>query len=331
MYNPMLALDEVFKDICIPDILPVYQISNYGTVINKTTGHQISQHYTEDGYCRVSLRSIYGTSILFLVHRLVMMTFHPIENPELFEVNHIYGIKNDNRDIMLEWTTGEENRLHAQRMNLNKNYAENHSKAVFTNDQVRIICEGLSRGRSFDEIQSEIGYTNCKDFRRSVEGILDGKVWKSISKDYVFAEYPNRRNMFTDEQAHLICKMLSSGAGYKDIAIALGYDINKMDSKELSDFSDNISNIRTGRYYSNISSQYSFDNSKSRYDQKLSNDDIELVCKLLESGKSTKDILYTLGYTKKNTSSKEYDSLSHFISRIRNRRQFTSISSKYNF
>lgn len=43
------------------------------------------------------------------VHRLVMQTFKPIENEQYFDVDHINGIRSDNRLKNLRWVNTKEN------------------------------------------------------------------------------------------------------------------------------------------------------------------------------------------------------------------------------
>lgn len=82
-----------------------YEVSDLGRFRNKET-KIIYEGTIKDGYCRVSCHSK-----LYALHRLVLMSFHPIDNPENFTVDHINGIRTDNKVTNLRWVSGEENTL----------------------------------------------------------------------------------------------------------------------------------------------------------------------------------------------------------------------------
>lgn len=93
-----------------------YFASSEGQIKNDK-GHIIHQKGKPGNYKRVGLGS-YGT---FLVHRLVCSAFH--DNPEdKPQVNHINGIKDDNRPDNLEWSTSSENVKHAWNTGLREPY-----------------------------------------------------------------------------------------------------------------------------------------------------------------------------------------------------------------
>ncbi|MDD4154740.1 MAG: NUMOD4 domain-containing protein [Bacilli bacterium] len=101
-----------------------YEVSNLGRIrsldrdvpmrggIWSIKGQIISQkrHY-RTGYMNVTL-NFAGTKVTLLVHRLVAKAFvpNPYNKPT---VNHINGIKSDNRAINLEWCSYKENNQHA--------------------------------------------------------------------------------------------------------------------------------------------------------------------------------------------------------------------------
>jgi len=70
----------------------------------------------KSGYLRTVLKGDNGISKTIKVHRIVLNTFNP--TTEILEVNHINGIKNDNRIENLEWCTRKENIQHCIDNNL---------------------------------------------------------------------------------------------------------------------------------------------------------------------------------------------------------------------
>ena len=117
---------EVFKDI--KGFEGKYQVSNMGNVkslnFNNTKKERLlSTRGLSSGYPKVSL----GRKGNNHVHRLVAETFlnKPIGKDQ---VNHINGIKTDNRLSNLEWVTGSENMQHALKSNLWKPNIEKASE-----------------------------------------------------------------------------------------------------------------------------------------------------------------------------------------------------------
>ena len=92
-----------------------YSISNQGRVRNDLTNNIIKARNSSNGYLRVGLRTgkhKYESPVTHSVHRLVAEHF--IERTDLsLEVNHINGIKHDNKVQNLEWVTAKYNIEHA--------------------------------------------------------------------------------------------------------------------------------------------------------------------------------------------------------------------------
>ena len=328
MYNPILFNDEIFKDIIVYNIAPYYKISNYGTVINKFTGKQISMQIDSWGYLRVALYTIDNVQKSFSVHRLVMMTFHPIDNPELFEVNHLKGIKSDNRDVELEWTTHSENMLHAYKTGLNNNIRENNFNSVMKEDEVRYICESLQKGIPFIEIASSLPETNSSNIIDIIRAIYTKKSWTSISCNYRFHDYGDRKHSMTESEVRSICKLMESGYTNSEITSMIGYG-NDYKDPITRNMRTLIGSIRNGKCYSEISSDYSFNLPSKKKHKIFSDEQVHLICKSLENGLSADDILSKLGLDSTNVKEKEL--FKKIISAIKHKTRYTNISINYKF
>jgi len=78
---------------------PNYEVNNLGQVRNKKTGRVLKNSTRKDGYCQVMLGR---KTIPEYIHRLVAEAF--IHNPrKLPQVDHINGVKSDNRVENLRW------------------------------------------------------------------------------------------------------------------------------------------------------------------------------------------------------------------------------------
>lgn len=171
---------------CISNLAPIYMISNWGRVYNEETKTIIPKNYMydKDKYITIRLRLINGSHICQQPHRLVCMTFKPILNSNLYEVNHIDGIKFHNWIWNLEWCTRQENVDHSLNNNLVP-FGEDRTNSKLTNDQVEQICYLLEAGLSTNEIANLIDYPNVK-IKSIVNNIRARLSWKSISNKYIF-------------------------------------------------------------------------------------------------------------------------------------------------
>lgn len=107
-------MEEIWKSIPGYD---GYEVSNTGKVKSykiKKEGVLLTQRNTKENDLRLKVKLINnaGERKHIGVHRLVMLAFSPIENSELYEVNHKDGNCQNNNLENLEWTTSKENQKH---------------------------------------------------------------------------------------------------------------------------------------------------------------------------------------------------------------------------
>jgi hypothetical protein len=99
----------------------LYEVSNLGRVKSMRFGF-ILKFRLDRGYPRLGLRHLDGVQKQITIHRLVCTAFIP--NPyNKSQINHINGIKTDNRVENLEWCTSKENMNHRSNV-LNYKHSE---------------------------------------------------------------------------------------------------------------------------------------------------------------------------------------------------------------
>ena len=154
---------------------PNYSVTEDGKVINNKFNRELKPILGNTGYYQVSL-SNKGESRNLTIHRLVANVF--LSNDEnKREVNHINGIKTDNRLINLEWATSSENRQHAFDTGLKK----------YTERQRRINSELFSK--PVLDTQTGIFYNSAKEASRLL-GIN-----KNTLYGYLLGNNPNKTSL----------------------------------------------------------------------------------------------------------------------------------------
>lgn len=163
----------------------LYQVSNMGNIKSlsrcwKSGGH-ISSHLDMllklkkdyKGYLNVTLFKN-GKQKTFRVHRLVGEAFIP--NPENKpQINHKYGVRNDNRVSELEWVTQSENTKHAYEIGLIPK-GEQHSLAKLNVNLVLDIIKKYETGNySQRDLNKEYGVSQS-----TINNILNKKIWKNV-------------------------------------------------------------------------------------------------------------------------------------------------------
>lgn len=187
--------NEIWKDI--PGFEGCYQASNIGRVRSLdryvdydkfgkkqfAKGQLIKDQPDSKGYRRLVIQ-LNNKSRLYRIHRLVALAFIP--NPQnLKEINHINGIKTDNRVENLEWCTRSHNNKHMYAIGLAKPVKSwqgrtNTPDRSFPIKQFDLSGNLIKEWPSAAEVRRQLGYnqTNIGYCVKGKYAQAYGFIWK---------------------------------------------------------------------------------------------------------------------------------------------------------
>lgn len=175
---------EISERRAIPGFDGRYEMDEQGTVYamfpfrDWPIGRTIKNRVHPQGYVTTGL-SQNGRTVNRTVHRLLMLTFRPIENSRQFDVNHIDGNKQNNNLSNLEWLTHKANIQHAHKVldawAVNQTRGEHMNTAKLIPDQVREIRALHQMGITRGQLAQQYGVT-----RENIRAIVLRMTWTHV-------------------------------------------------------------------------------------------------------------------------------------------------------
>jgi hypothetical protein len=150
----------------------LYEVSDLGRVRN-ASGKVLRDRILWTGYNRAALCKN-GTRKCTPVHRLVAAAFIG-PRPDGHEVNHINGIRADNRPENLEYVTRRQNMAH-KKVTGTWQGRENNPRAILSNRQVEEIRRRHGAGERAIVMAREYGV-----HKNTIFALLRGETWQAAA------------------------------------------------------------------------------------------------------------------------------------------------------
>lgn len=182
-----------------------YCITKSGEVYSLFSNRYMKQNKSHNGYSIVNIVGDDGNKKTKKVHRLLLQTFQPIDNPSVMTVNHKDGDKGNNNLSNLEWLSFEDNIRHAHVNDLiAANFSNEHT--VYPEDDEVIFLDKSKMISTRKDISEELLHVI---FQRLQDGYRICDLSKMVGvRDYTIKNLVNTPNDYISE-------------------IAKGYDLTK--------------------------------------------------------------------------------------------------------
>jgi len=175
--------------------------SKSGRIWRENRNKIVHGTYDKDGYLHLSILISKNKKKHLKNHRVICMIFHPESYNDELQVNHINGIKDDNRAENLEWCTNLENIKHSCITGLSPAFK-------YPDEIIHKMCKMLKyENKSMVEVSKELNIP-----LRVISSIV---VNKSSRQDIakVYEPFPDTiyiriQDNHSDEIIHKMCKML---------------------------------------------------------------------------------------------------------------------------
>lgn len=115
------------------------------------------------------------TKFQALAHRMIWESVHG-KIPDGMQINHINGIKDDNRIENLELVTPSKNALHAYRIGLQSAVGEANGRAKLNPGLVREARRRAKEGESCASIAEDFGVSSA-----TIYNAVNRRTWRSVT------------------------------------------------------------------------------------------------------------------------------------------------------